>query len=156
MTPKQQRFVDEYLIDLNATQAAIRAGYSERTAEVQGSRLLSNVKVKDAVRKAKSVRAEEAKIDAQWVLKQAVEMHKMATGEKPVHVVVRESNEDGMTATRSVQMHKTDLSAVGKALELIGKHVVVAAFENGSNINVGITVIDPFKRGEDESSSGGN
>ena len=39
MTPRQQRFVDEYLLDLNATQAAIRAGYSARTANEQGTRL---------------------------------------------------------------------------------------------------------------------
>lgn len=45
LTPKQQRFVDEYLIDLNATQAAIRAGYSKKTADQQASRLLTNVKV---------------------------------------------------------------------------------------------------------------
>ena len=44
LNPKQQRFVDEYLIDLNGKQAAIRAGYSEKTAEVQASRLLSNAK----------------------------------------------------------------------------------------------------------------
>ncbi len=49
MTPRQQRFVDEYMIDLNATQAAIRAGYSERTAAEQGSRLLRNVKVAAAI-----------------------------------------------------------------------------------------------------------
>lgn len=46
LNPKQQRFVKEYLIDLNAKQAAIRAGYSEKTAEVQGCRLLRNVQVK--------------------------------------------------------------------------------------------------------------
>jgi len=46
ITPKQQRFVDEYLIDLNATQAAIRAGYSPRSAESQGSRLSKNRKVR--------------------------------------------------------------------------------------------------------------
>src|SRR5690606_39059672 len=46
LTPKQQRFADEYLIDLNATQAAIRAGYSPKSAEQQGSRLLSNAKVR--------------------------------------------------------------------------------------------------------------
>jgi phage terminase small subunit len=45
LTDKQQRFVDEYLIDLNATQAAIRAGYSKKTAQVQSARLLSNVMV---------------------------------------------------------------------------------------------------------------
>jgi len=49
LTPKQQRFVDEYLIDCNATQAAIRAGYSERTANEQAARLLVNVSIKEAI-----------------------------------------------------------------------------------------------------------
>ena len=52
LTEKQQRFVDEYLIDLNATQAAIRAGYSAKTADVQGSRMLANVKVQQAISEA--------------------------------------------------------------------------------------------------------
>lgn len=49
MTPKQQRFVDEYLIDLNATQAAIRAGYSVKTANPAGARLLANVSIAAAI-----------------------------------------------------------------------------------------------------------
>ena len=49
LTEKQQRFVDEYLIDLNATQAAIRAGYSAKTADVQGSRMFGIVKVQQAI-----------------------------------------------------------------------------------------------------------
>jgi phage terminase small subunit len=49
LTPRQARFVSEYVIDLNATQAAIRAGYSAKTAEVQGCRLLRNVQVRAAV-----------------------------------------------------------------------------------------------------------
>ena len=49
MTEKQECFVSEYLIDLNATQAAIRSGYSAKTADQQGSRLLANVKVQQAV-----------------------------------------------------------------------------------------------------------
>lgn len=52
LTPKQQRFVDEYLIDLNATQACIRAGYSEKTANREGSRLLSNVDIQNAIQQA--------------------------------------------------------------------------------------------------------
>jgi phage terminase small subunit len=44
LTPKQQRFVAEYLVDLNGKQAAIRTGYSAKTAEQQASRLLSNVR----------------------------------------------------------------------------------------------------------------
>lgn len=52
ITPKQQAFIDEYLIDRNGKQAAIRTGYSPKTAEQQASRLLSNVKVKAALEKA--------------------------------------------------------------------------------------------------------
>ncbi len=49
LTPKQERFCHEYMVDLNATQAAIRAGYSEKTAQEQGSRLLSKVIVKTRI-----------------------------------------------------------------------------------------------------------
>ena len=49
LTAKQQRFVEEYLVDLNATQAAIRAGYSAKTASEQAARLLVNVKVSTAI-----------------------------------------------------------------------------------------------------------
>ena len=48
----QQLFIMEYVVDLNGKQAAIRAGYSAKTAEVQASRLLSHVKVQAAIRKA--------------------------------------------------------------------------------------------------------
>lgn len=57
LTPKQERFVEEYLRDLNATQAAIRSGYSARTANEQGSRLLANASVADAVARAKAERS---------------------------------------------------------------------------------------------------
>ena len=49
LSPKQQRFVEEYLIDLNATQAAIRAGYSAKTAHVQASQHLRKLKIQDAI-----------------------------------------------------------------------------------------------------------
>ncbi len=49
LTPKQARFVEEYLLDLNATQAAIRAGYSAKTANEQGSQLLAKLSIRQAV-----------------------------------------------------------------------------------------------------------
>jgi len=54
MTPKQERFVLEYLVDLNATQAAIRSGYSAKTASQQGERLLRNVEVAEAIEAGKA------------------------------------------------------------------------------------------------------
>lgn len=54
LTPRQERFVAEYLIDLNATQAAIRAGYAAKDADVQGPRLLGNVRVAAAIEAGKA------------------------------------------------------------------------------------------------------
>ena len=59
LSPKRQRFVDEYLKDLNATQAAIRAGYSEKSAQTQSSALLLNPMVKKAVDEALAKRAQK-------------------------------------------------------------------------------------------------
>jgi phage terminase small subunit len=70
LTPKQQAFVDEYLIDLNATQAAIRAGYSENSAEVTGCKLLRNAKVAEFVQRAMDERADKAKVDGARVLEE--------------------------------------------------------------------------------------
>ncbi len=66
LTPKQQRFVDEYLVDLNATQAAIRAGYSKNSARQIGEENLSKPVIAAAVAKAKQERSEATKIDAKW------------------------------------------------------------------------------------------
>lgn len=70
LTPKQARFIEEYLIDLNATQAAIRAGYSAKTAPEQASRLLSNVKVSTAVQAAMQARSSRTEITQDMVLRE--------------------------------------------------------------------------------------
>lgn len=74
LTPKQQAFVNEYLIDLNATQAAIRAGYSEATAQEQGSRLLSNVKVSEAIQAAMDKRAKRTEVTADRVIRELAKL----------------------------------------------------------------------------------
>ena len=70
ITPKKQLFVDEYLVDLNATQAAIRAGYSAKTAHSQGPRLLEDVEVKKLVSEAMAKRAAATQITAERVLQE--------------------------------------------------------------------------------------
>lgn len=70
LTDKQRRFVEEYLVDLNATQAAIRAGYSAKTAQEQSSRLLSNVMVQQAIREAQEARSQRTEITADRVLQE--------------------------------------------------------------------------------------
>jgi phage terminase small subunit len=71
LTPKQQRFIDEYLIDLNATDAYRRAGYAARTdtvARVGGSRLLAKPNIAVAVAEAQQQRAERVELTQDWVL----------------------------------------------------------------------------------------
>ncbi|WP_251877024.1 terminase small subunit [Achromobacter sp. Marseille-Q4954] len=77
LTDKQRRFVDEYLVDLNATQAAIRAGYSRKTASSQGERLLRNVEIAAALAAAQHERSARVKIDADYVLARMVEIDQM-------------------------------------------------------------------------------
>jgi phage terminase small subunit len=67
---KQQRFVAEYLVDKNATQAAIRAGYSQRTAYSQGQRLLKNVEIAAAVADKAEKQLEKIDITAERVLRE--------------------------------------------------------------------------------------
>ena len=98
LSPKQERFAREYLLDLNATQAAIRAGYSPKTARSQGQRLLTNVDVQEFVRAAKTERADKVSVTAADVLKGVIEVTLLA-------------REEG------------DLKTALKGLELQGKHL---------------------------------
>jgi len=68
LNDKQQRFVQEYLVDLNATQAAIRAGYSKATAQQQGSRLLLNVVVAEAIAEGQAAVAKRNEITVDRVV----------------------------------------------------------------------------------------
>lgn len=70
LTARQKRFVQEYLIDLNATQAAIRAGYSAKTAEQQGYQLLQKTSVLKAIQEAMGKRSERTEITADRVLQE--------------------------------------------------------------------------------------
>lgn len=77
LTPRQEAFCREYLIDLNAKQAAIRAGYSEKGAEVQGCKLLTIPKVAEFISQAKAKRSERTQIDADYVLNRLAEIDRM-------------------------------------------------------------------------------
>lgn len=74
LTPKQQLFVKEYLVDLNATQAAIRAGYSKKTANEQGARMLAKVSIQEALQEAMNKRAEKVEITAEQVLQRWIDI----------------------------------------------------------------------------------
>ncbi|EPN8209626.1 TPA: terminase small subunit [Yersinia enterocolitica] len=161
LTPKQELFCREYLKDLNATQAAIRAGYSEKTAQVQSSRLLSNVMVQDRIASLKSERNEEVGIDAAYVLRRLVEIDQMDVLDivkddlslKPVSEwpptwrryisgfdvaeMFENSGEDGARELAGI-LKKIKWPDKVKNLELLGKHVDVQAFkENVKNEHTG-------------------
>lgn len=68
LTDKQRRFCEEYLIDFNATQAAIRAGYSEKTAKSQGQRLLTNVDISAYIQKCRDQLSDKTEITAERVI----------------------------------------------------------------------------------------
>ena len=75
LTAKRQRFVAEYLVDLNATQAAIRAGYSARCASEQGYEILRFPQVQTAIAKARRERAVRLGLSADWVVMELVRLH---------------------------------------------------------------------------------
>jgi len=77
LTDKQEMFCREYLVDLNATQAAIRAGYSPKTANEQGARLLANVSVQIRIAELKARRNDRVDVDADYVLKRLFEIDQM-------------------------------------------------------------------------------
>lgn len=124
LTDQQRRFVGEYLIDLNATQAAIRSGYSEKTATVQGSRLLANVKVSHAIEEAKSKRAERMDVTQDEVIEGLREIAGRCLQSRPVQYyskkdkcMVQVQDEEG----RNVWTF--DSAGGNRAFELLGKHI---------------------------------
>ncbi|WP_026613082.1 terminase small subunit [Ensifer aridi] len=142
LNAQQLRFVSEYLIDLNATQAAIRAGYSAKTAKQQGNRLLTNVDVQKAIADAQYKRAVKTETDAAFVLKRLAEevMADIADlyGEngsiKPVKewpLIWRQGLVSGVKVAEEgdgVVVREIKLSDRIKRLELLGKHISVNAF----------------------------
>ncbi|EEZ7155725.1 terminase small subunit [Escherichia coli] len=152
LTDKQELFAREYLKDLNGTQAAIRAGYSEKTANEQASRLLANVNVQKFVAELKSARVEQTGIDAAYVLRRLVEIDQMdvldillQNGElKPIKdwPKVWRTTLSGMDV---VEMASADSAALLKKikwpdkvknLELLGKHVSVQAFKEQTSTEI--------------------
>ncbi len=91
LTPKQTRFVAEYLVDLNASQAAIRAGYSAKTARSQGERLLTNVDIAEAIAAKQAEHLARVDLQAEDVLR-AIARHVKADGLSDVRDLMDEQN----------------------------------------------------------------
>lgn len=126
LTDKQEMFCREYLIDLNATQAAIRAGYSERTANRVASENLSKLDIQSRIAELKKERQDRVSVDADYVLKQAVKLHERCMQEIKPKIIAGSQVKD----ENGNNLFVFDSSGAAKALELIGKHVNVQAFKD--------------------------
>lgn len=137
LTEKQQRFVEEYLIDLNATQSAIRAGYSAKTADQQGSRMLANVKVQQAISVAMAERSKRTGVNQDRVV---LELAKIAFVRMTDVVdsngrIKQDASADDLSCIESIKYKESDnefggsverevkIASKMKALELLGKHL---------------------------------
>ncbi len=145
LTSKQQRFIEEYLIDLNATQAAIRAGYSAKTARAIGCENLAKPNIQEAIALAKQARAQATKIDSDWVLREAVALYQRCVTEiKPaLHPKTRRQMKDG----DGNLLFTFNAAAANRALELIGKHVDIGAFKDRLEVSSGQSIIERLNAG---------
>lgn len=138
LNAKQQRFVEEYLIDLNATQAAIRAGYSVKTANEQGCQNLAKLSIQEAIAKAMAERSKRTGINQDRVIQELARIAFV----NPQNVINAEDGsiredavEDDLACIQSVKVktvfsersqseeREVKLNDKLKALELLGKHL---------------------------------
>lgn len=117
MTAKQKRFCDEYLIDMNATQAAIRAGYSVKTAYAIGQENLKKPIVKEYIEERMNQKEKELIADQDEVMRY---LTSVLRGQSQSEIVVIESTGDFMSQARTMQKAPDEKERL-KAAELLGK-----------------------------------
>lgn len=175
LTAKQRAFVDEYLVDLNATQAAIRAGYSEKSADSQAAQLMANPKVAAEVQTALDKRATRTEVTADRVIAELAriafsDLRDVARwNEDALSLIDSESlTEDAARALREVvattsqtehgttnRLHVKQHDKL-KALELLGKHLGMFSAKLDVSVSGGLTLtalarmVEPEGAGEIE------
>lgn len=161
-TEKQQLFIKEFLVDLNATQAAIRAGYSKKTANRIASENLSKPDIQEAIATAMQARNERVEIGADYVLQRLLEIDRMSIADilqddgtlKPISAwpmiwqrsvgsidlsEIWEGSGDGRQLIGFLKKIKWPDKL--KALELIGRHTRVGAFKDRQEIDVNVPTV---------------
>lgn len=180
LTPKQQRFIDEYLTSLNATDAARKAGYSVKTAEVQGPRLLGNVRVKAEIAARQKKLADKYEVTQERVVRELALLgfSNMADYMRPdesgqpildfsslsreqaaaLQEVTTEAFVDARTGDqdakegRSVRRVKFKLADKGSNLERLAKHLGMFVEKHEHTGNLSLTVETGVPRGGDSES----
>ena len=115
LSPKQKRFCEEYLVDLNATKSAERSGYSLKTAYSQGQRLLKNVEIQKNLSKVQEKRQERVEISQDYVL-------------KTIFDTIQRCNQAEAVVDKTgapTGEYRFDSTAVLKGAELLGKHLAM-------------------------------
>jgi len=113
LTDKQRMFCKEYLIDLNATQAAIRAGYSENTASETGYENLRKPNIEEEIQRLMNKRAEKAEISAENILNSILDIRDTCSQKFDI------TDKEGNVVGKSIY----DINGALKSNELLGKHL---------------------------------
>ena len=161
VTPKQARFVDEYLIDLNATQAAIRAGYSEKTSRQIGEQNLTKLVIKEAIAERMKAREQRTEITQDRVLKELARLAfldiRKAFDESGNLKHIKDLDDETAAAIAGMEvseinkgdeqignLKKIKLSDKKGALELIGRHLRM--WNDKLDLNANINVADSIRK----------
>lgn len=155
LTEKQQRFIDEYLIDLNATQAAIRAGYSVKTAREQASQNLTKLNIQQAISEKMAERSKRTGVNQDRVV---MELAKIAfvnaadVIDSDDATIKAGATADDTAAIQSVKVkviptkegegveREIRLNDKLKALELLGKHLGMWNDKLDVNLNIPVVI----------------
>ena len=154
LTEKQKRFVEEYLVDFNGTQAAIRAGYASSGARTEGARLLVNADIAAAVEQGKKELGENCGISREWLLKKQQEILDIALGLKTVCKSEKVRNFEQETI-ETVEQRIIDLKAANTAMNQLAKMVgedgtnKVDITSNGNEVQSGVLIVHEVAESDD-------
>ncbi|MFA5194591.1 MAG: terminase small subunit [Bacteroidales bacterium] len=145
LTDKQKRFVKEYVVDLNATQAAIRAGYSKKTARQIANQNLSKAYISAEIQKEFDKIAKQNEVSVKWVIDGFVEVANRCMQRMPVMEFDKESkqyiqvmDEDGLG------LWSFNSAGANKALEMLGRHL--GMFNDKLDVNMTINSWDDLEK----------
>lgn len=144
LTAKQQRFCDEYLIDLNATQAAIRAGYSKKTAKQIGQQNLTKLDLKEYIEKRMAEKEAALVADQDEVLKY---LTSVLRGESQSTEIVVEGIGDGCSEARTITKEPSEKDRL-KAAELLGKRYALFTDKVEQTVDMELNITVDY--GDDE------
>ena len=153
LTKKQQRFVEEYLIDLNATQAAIRAGYSVKTANEQGCQNLAKLSIQQAISEQMAERSKRTGVNQDRVVLELAKIAFVKMTDLVDHEcrINPDATDDDLACIESMKYKESQsdagasverevkISSKLKALELLGKHL--GMWNDKMDLNVNIPVV---------------